>query len=69
MLSLSLFVRLSVCLSPFLMSFEVCSTFEMSLGIKECHTDTIGVNFCFKGVSKVFEGCFKGVSRKFKWYF
>ena len=71
MLSLSLIVlfsvRLSVRLSSFfsLVYFEVCSTFDMSLGIKECRTDKIGVNVFFMDFSRVFPGSFKVVSRKF----
>jgi len=37
----------------------------MSLDIKECQRDSIGVNVCLKCV-KMFQGCFKGILRMFQ---
>ena len=74
MFSLSLFVRLSVHLSPFfsLVSFEVCSTFERSLLIKSViRIQLESMSFsrmfqgCFQEVSRVFQGSLKGTERKF----
>ena len=34
--------------------------------MKECQRESMGVDVCFKGVLRVFQGFFEGVSRKFK---